>query len=108
AADLADLAAPARIHDQVRAAGIEVEFLVNNAGFGTNGPFAELDLRRELDMVEVNVRALVQLTRLFLPGMLARKRGRILNIGSTAGFLGGPYMATYYATKAYVLSFTEA
>jgi short-subunit dehydrogenase len=108
AADLADPAAPARIHDELEAAGTEIEFLVNNAGFGTNGPFATLDVRRELDLIEVNVRALVHLTRLFLPAMIARKRGRILNIGSTAGFMGGPYMADYYASKAYVLSFTEA
>jgi short-subunit dehydrogenase len=108
AADLADPAAPRRIFDEVAASGAEVRFLVNNAGFGTNGAFAELDPRRELDMIEVNVRALVHLTRLFLPPMIARKHGRILNIGSTAGFMGGPLMATYYATKAYVLSFTEA
>jgi hypothetical protein len=108
AADLADPAAPARIHEEAVAAGTEVEFLVNNAGFGTNGPFVEAEARRELEMIEVNVRALVHLTRLFLPAMVERRRGRILNIGSTAGFLGGPYMATYYATKAFVLSFTEA
>jgi short-subunit dehydrogenase len=108
AADLGDPAAPARIHEQVRAAGLEVDFLVNNAGFGTTGAFAALDPQRELEMIEVNVRALVHLTRLFLPGMIARKHGRILNIGSTAAYMAGPYMANYYASKAYVQSFTEA
>jgi hypothetical protein len=108
AADLADPAAPPRIFEETRAAGAEVEFLVNNAGFGTNGPFAETDARRELDLIEVNVCALAHLTRLFLPAMIARRRGRVLNIGSTAGFMAGPYMATYFASKAFVLSFTEA
>jgi len=108
AADLGDRAAPSAVADELRAQGIAVDFLVNNAGFGTRGSFVHSDLSRELEMVEVNIRALMQLTRLFLPDMIARKRGRILNIASVAGFLAGPYMATYYATKAFVLSFTEA
>jgi short-subunit dehydrogenase len=108
AADLQDAAAPTHIFDHVAQAGIDVEFLVNNAGFGSNGAFADLDVDRELGMIEVNVRALVHLTRLFLPGMIARKHGRVLNIGSTAGFVPGPYMGTYYASKAFVISFTEA
>ncbi len=107
-ADLADAKAPAAIFEQVTAAKVEVDFLVNNAGFGSSGRFHELDARRELDMVQVNVTALLHLTRLFLPGMVARKRGRVLNIGSTAGFVPGPFMATYYASKAFVNSFTEA
>jgi hypothetical protein len=94
--------------EEVRRLGVEVGFLVNNAGFGTTGPFAELDLERELEMVQVNIVALVTLTRRFLPDMIARKRGRILNIGSTAGFQPGPFMAAYYASKAFVNSFTEA
>ena len=106
--DLTDPAAPAALVERVRAAGIEVEFLVNNAGFGSNGAFHELDEKRELEMIQVNVTALVQLTRRFLPAMVARKSGRILNVGSTAGFVPGPFMADYYATKAYVISFTEA
>jgi len=81
---------------------------VNNAGFGTTGRFVERDLARELAMVQVNVMALVHLTGLLLPGMVARKSGRILNLGSTAGFQPGPLMATYYASKAFVNSFTEA
>jgi short-subunit dehydrogenase len=107
-ADLADHGAPARIFDEASRLGLQVDYLVNNAGFGSNGTFAALDPRRELDMIEVNVMALVHLTRLFLPDMIARKRGRILNVGSTAGFVSGPYMATYYASKAFVNSFTEA
>lgn len=108
AADLGDPGAPQAIFDEVGRLGVTVEFLVNNAGFGSNGAFVELDAKREVEMVQVNVTALLHLTRLFLPGMVARKRGRILNVGSTAGFVPGPYMATYYATKAFVLSFSEA
>jgi uncharacterized protein len=108
AADLTDPAAPRRIFDEVTAAGTTIDFLVNCAGFGSNGAFWELPAARELEMIEVNVVALAHLVRLFLPGMVARKRGRVLNIGSTAGFLAGPYMATYYATKGFVLLFTEA
>jgi hypothetical protein len=106
AADLGDPATPRRIHDEV--GHLEVDYLVNNAGFGSTGAFAEADLRRQVEMVQVNVASLVELTGLFLPGMVARKRGRILNIGSTAGFQPGPFMATYYATKAFVNSFTDA
>jgi uncharacterized protein len=108
AADLQDAAAPQRIFDEVSQAGIEIDFLVNNAGFGSNGAFVGLAADRELGMIDVNIRSLVHLTRLFLPGMVERKRGRVLNIGSTAGFVAGPFMATYYASKAFVISFTEA
>ncbi len=87
---------------------LEIDVLVNNAGFGSAGFFADLDTKRELDMVQVNCGALVHFTRLFLTPMLARKRGRILNVGSTAGFQPGPFMAVYYATKAFVNSFSEA
>ncbi len=108
AEDLTDRAAPKRIVEALAAQGIEVEFLVNNAGFGTTGAFADIDLGRELEMVQVNITALVELTGLLLPAMVARGSGRILNIGSTAGFQPGPGMATYYASKAFVNSFTEA
>ncbi|HEX6405533.1 MAG TPA: SDR family oxidoreductase [Pseudonocardiaceae bacterium] len=108
AADLTDPKAPQHLHEELLRAGIEVEFLVNNAGFGANGSFAELELARQLDMVELNVKALMHLTGLVLPGMIARRSGRILNVGSGAGFLPGPFMATYYASKAFVVSFTEA
>lgn len=108
AADLSDPGASRHIHATVSKAGLDVEFLVNNAGFGSNGRFCELDPGRELGMVEVNVTSLVHLTRLFLPAFVDKRRGRVLNIGSTAGFQPGPYMATYYASKAFVNSFTEA
>ena len=88
--------------------GVSVDVLVNDAAFGARGRFATLDARRQLDMLQVNIAALTHLTRLFLPGMLERRRGAILNVGSVAGFLPGPNTAIYYATKAYVLSFTEA
>jgi uncharacterized protein len=108
AADLADPGAPQRIVDELQRRNIEVEFLVNNAGFGTTGPFVERDLLRELAMLQVNVASLVHLTGLLLPAMIARRSGRILNLGSTAGFQPGPFMAVYYASKAFVNSFTEA
>lgn len=107
-ADLADPAAPRALFDAVRAAGLTVDVLVNNAGFGHLGPFAEADLAKMLRMVRVNVAALTELTGLFLPGMVARGRGKILNVGSVAGFQPGPLMAVYYATKAFVNSFSEA
>jgi len=108
AADLAAAGACQQIADQVQAAGRSIDFLVNNAGFGKRGAFAQSDRRSQLEMIDVNVRALVELTHLFLPGMLERKQGRILNIASIAGFVPGPFMATYYASKAFVVSFTEA
>jgi len=108
AADLGDPAGVTRVIDEVGRLGIELEFLVNNAGFGASGAFASADLGRQLEMVQVNVTALVRLTRALLPAMIARRRGRILNVGSTAGFVPGPYMAVYYASKAFVNSFTEA
>lgn len=108
AVDLMDPAAPKVILDEVERLGLEVGFLVNNAGFGSNGNFWELDADRERGMVEVNVTALVVLTRALLPAMVKRGRGRVLNVGSTAGFQPGPFMAGYYATKAFVNSFTEA
>ncbi|KLO34102.1 hypothetical protein ABW17_26985 [Mycobacterium nebraskense] len=88
--------------------GREVDVLVNNAGFGTYGPFAELDAGREHDLVAVNVDALVRLTHAVLPGMLARGRGGILNVASTIAFQPGPYQATYGASKAFVLSLSQA
>jgi short-subunit dehydrogenase len=108
AADLMDAGAPQQVLDAVKRSGLEVGFLVNNAGFGNNGPFAQAELAKELGQVAVNIAALVALTRGLLPAMLERKSGRILNIGSTAGFQPGPFMAVYYASKAFVNSFTEA
>src|SRR5207244_5273925 len=94
--------------DELRAKSIDVDVLVNNAGVGLGGAFIETDLRKELEMIQLNIVALTHLTKLLLPGMVARRRGRILNLASTAAFQPGPLMAVYYATKAYVLSFSEA
>lgn len=108
AADLADPAAPGRLMERLKAEGVQVDVLVNNAGYAGYGVFAETDARMELDMIQLNIGALTALTKAVLPGMLARKNGRILNVASTAAFQPGPLMAVYYATKAYVLSFSEA
>jgi short-subunit dehydrogenase len=108
AADLAEPGAPERLIAEVRRRGLSVETLINNAGFGLAGRFAELPLERQTEMIELNVRALTELCHLVLPDMRARGAGAILNVASTAAFQAGPYMAVYYASKAYVLSFTEA
>lgn len=89
-------------------AKIYPEYLINNAGVGNYGRFAESDLQKDLDLIRLNVTALTLLTKLFLKDMISRKSGRILNIASTAAYMPGPYMASYYASKAYVLSFSEA
>ncbi len=107
-ADLSLPETPERIFNKLSAQNISVDVLVNNAGFGANGTFAEIPLRTQLEMLQVNITALMELTGRFLPGMIERKRGGILNVGSVAGFVPGPGMAVYYATKAFVLSFTEA
>jgi short-subunit dehydrogenase len=93
---------------RLRSIDDRIAVLVNNAGFGTHGYFHETDLERELAIIEVNIAALTHLTKLVLPGMLARKAGRIVNISSVAAFQPGPIMAVYYASKAYVQSFSEA
>jgi short-subunit dehydrogenase len=105
--DLAQGYTPDRLCEQLCAHGIAVDVLVNNAGFGARGAVADLPLERQVELIQVNVTALTHLTRLLLPGMLERHRGAILNLSSTAGFQPGPNMAVYYASKAYVLSFTE-
>ncbi len=107
-ADLRLAETPQRIFAALTGAGIVVDVLVNNAGFGTHGEFVETPLDRQIDMVQVNVTALTDLTGLFLPGMIQRRRGGVLNIASTAAFQPGPRMAVYYATKAFVVSFGEA
>jgi len=106
--DLADAHAPGALHDRLAAEGAIIDVVVNNAGFGAHGPVADIPIDRQLEMIQVNVTALTELTRLFIPPMLQRRRGGVLNVASTAAFQPGPYMAVYYATKAYVLSFTEA
>lgn len=87
---------------------IEVNVLINNAGFGLSGAFWETDKQKTLEMIQLNVTALTELTQAFLPSMVQKRRGQILNVSSTAAFQPGPYMAVYYATKSYVQSFTEA
>ena len=108
AADLADPRGPAAIIAELEARGLSVDTLINNAGLGQRGRVAEIPLERQLAQIDVNVRALTELTVRLLPAMMARRRGGILNVASTAAFQPGPNMAVYYATKAYVLSFTEA
>ena len=107
-ADLAKPGSAQRIFDELARAGVTVDVLVNNAGFGLHGSFAELPLKRQLEIIQVNIAALVDLTGLFLPGMIPRQRGGIVNVGSVAGFVPGPNMAVYYASKAFVQSFSEA
>jgi short-subunit dehydrogenase len=106
--DLTYPSAPHEIYRKVREKNVTLDVLVNNAGFGTHGPFATTDEKQISDMIQVNITALTMLTRLFLPDMAARKRGRIMNVASTAAFQPGPLMAEYYASKAYVLWLTEA
>ncbi len=107
ASDLAKPDAVDRLIDDLNSRNMSIDTLVNNAGFGALGKFAELPADRQTDMVMVNIVALTRLTRQLLPAMLQRKRGGILNVGSIAAYQAGPYMSVYYATKAYVLSFTE-
>jgi len=107
-ADLSRPSGPGEIMEALAQRHIEVDVLVNNAGFGAHGPVAGIGAGRQLEMIEVNVAALTRLTALLLPGMLGRRRGAILNVASTAAFTPGPNQAVYCATKAYVLSFTEA
>jgi short-subunit dehydrogenase len=108
AADLTQLNAPEAITEELKRRHLQIDVLVNNAGFGLLGPYAQLDAQQQMAMIQVNVTALAYLTRLLLPGMIERNTGGILNVASTAAFQAGPNMAVYYATKAFVLSFTEA
>ena len=108
ALDLSRPESPGRLFDEAEKRGLTVDMLVNNAGFGSMDEFSKLDLARELNMIDLNVRALVELTYRFLQPMLERQQGAIINVASTAGFQPVPFMATYAATKAFVLSFSEA
>jgi len=94
--------------DQLQREGVGVDILINNAGFGVYGEFVQMPESEILSQIQLNITALTELTRLFLPSMVARRSGRIMNVASTAGFQPGPHMAVYYATKAYVISFSEA
>jgi short-subunit dehydrogenase len=108
AADLSDPGAPAMVESKLSELGLAVDVLVNNAGFATHGDFKDIELRRELGLIQVNIASLVELTRRLLPGMVRRGWGRILNLSSTAAYFSGPLMADYYASKAFVLSFSVA
>jgi len=106
--DLVAAPAPKFLFDQLQREGIAVDVLVNNAAFGAFGEFASMAEEEILGQIQLNMTALTHLTRLFLPTMLARRGGKIMNVASTAAFQPGPLMAVYYATKAYVLSLSEA
>jgi hypothetical protein len=108
AIDLAERGGGIRLSSDIKAAGLTVDVLVNNAGYGQAGAFAGSNLESQVGMVDLNVRALVELTHIYWPAMLAAKRGGILNVASMAAFVPGPLMAVYYASKAFVLSFSEA
>ncbi len=107
-ADLARAGAAASLIGEIEAEGLSVGTLINNAGFGLAGKFASRPLDRQSEMIDLNVRTLVELCHLVLPAMRERGKGAVLNVASTAAFQAGPNMAVYYATKAFVLSFTEA
>ncbi len=108
ALDLTVPDAAARLFAETERRHLEIELLINNAGFGSMGEFTQLDAERELAMIDLNIKALVALTHRYLTGMRARGRGAIINVASTAAFQPVPFMATYAATKAFVLSFPEA
>lgn len=108
AQDLGAIGGGAKLAEAIRERGLNVDVLVNNAGYGSSGAFDQTDLTTELGMIDLNIRALLELTHLYWPSMLAKRSGGILNVASTAAFQPGPLMATYYATKAFVLSFSEA
>ncbi len=108
ALDLSLPESPARLFEETEKRGLSIDLLVNNAGFGSFGDFSKADQARELNMIDLNVKALVELTYRFLQPMRERKQGAIINVASTAGFQAVPFMATYAATKAFVLSFSEA
>ena len=108
AMDLSKPESPARLFEETGKRGLVIDMLVNNAGFGSFGDFSKLELARELNMIDLNVRSLVEITHRFLIPMRQRKQGAIVNVASTAGFQAVPFMTTYAATKAFVLSFSEA
>ncbi|MBK3515832.1 SDR family NAD(P)-dependent oxidoreductase [Carboxylicivirga marina] len=108
AKDLTQLTAAQELYDEVKHAGIEIEYLINNAGFGGLGQFQEQELALQINMINLNVTTLTALTRLVLPDMVARDRGRIMNVSSTASFMPGPLQAVYFATKAFVTFLSNA
>lgn len=108
ALDLSKPDAATKLYQSTKHQGISVDYLINNAGFGDVGPFSETSWEKEASMIDLNIKALTHLTKVYLPEMLERKNGRIMNVASTAAFLPGPLMAIYYATKHYVFAFSEA
>ncbi|MGI4729026.1 MAG: SDR family NAD(P)-dependent oxidoreductase [Janthinobacterium lividum] len=106
--DLFKVEAPFEIYDEIKSKGIQVDVLVNDAGQGQYGLFSETDINRELDIIQLNIGATISLTKCFLPEMIARKAGKILNLSSIAGKTPGPYQSVYHGTKAFIQSFTEA
>ena len=106
--DLIAASAPQSLFDQLQREGVAVDILVNNAGYGVLGQFAQVSLEDNLGQIQLNITALTHLTKLFVGPMIERRSGKILNVASTAGFQPGPLMSVYYATKAYVISFSEA
>lgn len=108
AEDLSDPASAERVFQQTEASGMQIDVLINNAGFGGHGNFHERSLKDEQNMMQLNMITLTNLTHLYLQGMVVRKRGKVLNVSSTASFIPGPLQAVYYATKAYVTSFSQA
>ncbi|WP_373232746.1 SDR family NAD(P)-dependent oxidoreductase [Cohnella sp.] len=108
AKDVASHGVPEEIAAELKEKGIAVDYLVNNAGFGLYGTFMETQLEQETNMIDVNIKALTVMTKLFLPDMVKRRQGGVMNVASLVAFFPGPMMSVYYASKAYVLSFTEA
>ena len=108
AKDLSAANSPEEIYNEIKAEGIQIEYLINNAGFGGRGKFHEREWEQDLSMINVNILALTKLTRLFLPDFVKRNSGRILNTSSTASFMPGPLQAVYFATKAFVTFFSNA
>lgn len=106
--DLSVQSAPKEVYDELEVQKIHIDYLINNAGFGDFGVFAECDWKKQFQMINLNIMALTYLTRLFLPDLVKNKFGKILNIASTAAFQPGPTMSIYFATKAFVLSFSES
>ncbi|NUU77314.1 SDR family NAD(P)-dependent oxidoreductase [Paenibacillus xylanilyticus] len=106
--DLSEAHSPQQIYDECKNRGIQVDTLINNAGFATHGRFEQVEGARQQEEIMLNVLAVMNMTHLFLPGMLRKRNGTIINVSSTAAFQPDPYMAVYGATKSFVLSFTEA
>jgi short-subunit dehydrogenase len=108
AADLTEPGTIQRIHQDLGQQGIKIDILINNAGFGGHGKFHQRDWNQEQSMIDLNIKALCEMTHVFVQDMIQQGQGRILNVASTAGFLPGPLQAVYYATKAFVVSFSQA